>query len=346
MASKQLRRNYISGAFTLAFLALFGRGASAELLLFDDFEYVVNRDYSTLPGATGSAFVTQGPWSNVKAVNITGSHIGRLYTANAVPGYSGPMPGIDSTRVLKIESPNVSGGSDFYLQYGGTVDNAVPGNVWFQWWMYINHSATGPYGPELSGIENRHKFIYPTATTWPSNTNRWLISLSANPYNTLGDGTPFGSPTAGGQAYLVQRDNMTGNVNYSPAGDNASKLGPNLQSAANSYIVPNRWQLIKLHLDTSNSSSGKFEMWIKPLGGEWRKTAEWIGGVTPGFTWNGFTAGGHRGFRMPTTIGWSNTSGGAYYYVDDFAMASSEESLPNYDDPSSRPRSPTGVTAD
>ena len=328
----------------LPWLVLLATSASAELLLFDDFEYVVSRDNSPLPGERGSAFVTQGPWTYAKAVNLTGSATGRLYTADSVPGYNGPMPGTNPTgRVLKMETPNADGGSDFYLGHHGSSSEAVPGNVWFQWWMYINHHPTGPYGPELSGLQNRHKFIYPTADTFPSNSNKWLISLSSNPYSSLNVVAPFDNPTATGEAFVIMRDAMVGEVNYAPGGDNASKLGPNRQSLDNSYIAPNQWHLIKIHLDTTDSNSGKFEAWIRPVGGEWRKLSEWIGGVTPNFTWSGFPAGGHRGFRMPTTIGWSEASGGAYYYLDDFAMASSEESLPAY---GNRPSPPARVIAE
>jgi hypothetical protein len=332
----------IGSVCALVLSSLLSQSASAELLLFDDFEYVVNRDNPSLPGASANAFVTVGPWTTVKADNITGSGKARLSTAASIPGYSGSMPGVNSTRVLRMEGRNVTGGTDFYLEYSGGVDT-IPANVWFQFWIYINHHPTGPYGPELSGIENRHKFLYPANGPYGGGSDcKWLMSLSGSPYSPINTSAPYGNPTDG-RAFIVSRDQEVGTVNYSPGGDNRNKLGPNRQSQNNAHIVPNQWHLIKIHYDTSNNDSGVFEVWAKTLGGSWVKWAEWIGGVTPNFTWSGFGAGGHRGFRMPTTLGWTdNPVGGAWYYMDDFAMATTEASLPTYGT-EPRPESPSNV---
>ena len=72
---------------------------------------------------------------------------------------------------------------------------------------------------------------------------------------------------------------------------------------------------------------------MRPLGGAWTKVAEWIDGVTPGFTWTIGAAhiGGRRAFRMPTTMGRASGVGyPSWYYLDDFAMARSEAALPQY----------------
>jgi hypothetical protein len=47
---------------------------------FDDFEYTVGRSNSSDPTGMDNAFVNQGGWNRAKAVNITGSHNGYLYT--------------------------------------------------------------------------------------------------------------------------------------------------------------------------------------------------------------------------------------------------------------------------
>jgi len=108
------------------------------------------------------------------------------------------------------------------------------------------------------------------------------------------------------------------------------KLG---QTNTSERITANRWTLVKIHLDTS-TQSGKYEAWMRPLGGSWTKTAEWIDGVTPGFTWtiSANHVGGHRTFRMPSTIGRASGSSNydAWIYMDDFAMARSEAGLPLY----------------
>lgn len=342
-----MKRICIRAIGLLMALAIGPQPAIAELLFFDNFEYLVNRD-ATPSGS--NAFISQGGWSYSKADNLTGRGDGRIYTTNSIPGYSGPMPGQNSTRVMKIEAQNRSGGTDIYLAYGGNESppNTIPANVWFQWWMYINHH---PQSGETSGLERRHKWIYPCDGDYPCNLNnlKWLMSLSADPVNTIcRDGCyPFPHPQSNaisrqGEAFIAIRDQN--GPDYSPARpDNHWKLGPNMQSAENAHIVPNQWQLIRVNLDTSVANRGKFQVWIMPMGGEWRKVSEWIAGVTPNFTWT-HAAGGHRVFRMPTTIGWSDTSlGGAYYYIDDFAMANSEDSLPVYGNQSGLPRPPSDI---
>ena len=102
------------------------------------------------------------------------------------------------------------------------------------------------------------------------------------------------------------------------------KLG---QQNTSENIPPNRWTLVKIHYDTS-TIQGTFEAWMKPIGGEWVKVAEWIDGVTPNFTWTITAAevGGHNMFRMPTTV----NDHDSWIYLDDFAIATTEESLPKY----------------
>ena len=79
------------------------------------------------------------------------------------------------------------------------------------------------------------------------------------------------------------------------------KLG---HTSLDEHIAANRWQLMKLHMDTS-TTSGKFEAWLRPLGGKTVKVAEWIDGVTPDFAWKipVDKVGGYKVFRIPTTIG-------------------------------------------
>jgi hypothetical protein len=308
-----------------AVLILAGDIAHAELILFDDFDYVVERDPATLPGELGNAFVTSGPWGAAKGMNINGRGGGYIYTTEEVPGYSGPHPVAGSTHMVKMEAD--VWGTDFYVYYGEGPDS-IPADVWFQFWIYINHD---PALGEMSAVENRHKFIYPSPDgnypAWP----KWLISFSAGsyvPWNIA----PFGNPTTG-EAFIVNRDCADeGAPNYQPEyPDNHWKLGPNTGEQGDAHIPPNEWHLVKIHMDTSDDSSGKMEVWLKPLGNDWRKTTEWIGGVTPDFTWSGFGAGGHAAIKVPTTIGWSDVSR-TYYYMDDFAMATSEADLPVYDD--------------
>lgn len=344
------RHKYILMSFIL--MLFVSVPASATLLHYDRFEYVVNRVNDPLP-QQDNPFVNTGGWTSVKAENLTGSHAGWLFTTTSIPGYTGAFPGQNSSRVLKTEAINDSG-ADFYLQYGSQA-NDIPGDVWFQFWIYIQHYGTDPL--ELNYLDNRHKFIYPcNVLAYPCSggNNKWLINLTTQPLNTLDTladdtwaneaaGIPFGYVTPGnpdryythGETFLIMRDATGGFPIYTPGlpGDTADKLGPNelAQGLDNLYLAPNQWYLIKIHLDTSVANNGKFESWMMPLGGSWRKTHEWISGVTPNFTWPN-VAGGHMTYRMPSTIGWEedNVEGYSVYYIDDWAMATTEADLPTY----------------
>lgn len=316
----------------MACLFLLSPRAEAELRLFDGFDYAVGRNEAN---STAIPKFQTGGWSHAKRMPTDPGAVGYLYTVTqsemqATTGYSGPLPGAGS-RVLKIEVPAGTGQTDFYLDYSGGAD-AVPGDAWFQFWLYSPH-----YGSETANLGGRQKWLYPTNDGYPSHSDKWLLVTSDWTAYPL-DVSTYGSPT-NGELTFVLRDMSVGTVSYSPE----SKLGPNVQSAANSYMQENQWTLIKIHLDTSNNASGKFEMWMRPYGGAWRKTHEWIGGVTPGFNWSGFGAGGHNQMRFPTTFPANNAPNtrGAYYYIDDFAMATSEDSLPDVD--GTRPSRPTGV---
>lgn len=330
--TKKIKPLFFQKYFLWLFLLLVSGSATAELLFFDDFEYVVDKNKSSDPSGVNNPFVTRGGWTRVKAVNITGSHLGYIHTVTQIPGYSGKLPGKKSSHVLALEMPETQPSqSDFYLQYGEgekvSYENKIPANVWFQFWHYTNH-----YGSQRSQLERRHKFIYPCAGAYPCKTNKWLLSLSSMTYNPLNK-QPYGERTLQGEGFLISRDHNVGTINYfgQPDPAEAGKLG---QSTLEEYLVPNRWNLVKIHFDTSDVKSGKFEAWIRPHNGKWVKVVEWIGGVTPNFTWTLPTAGGHRVFRMPTTIGWPKGKGNGpvWYYMDDFAMANTEEALPVYDD--------------
>ena len=326
----------------VVWLALLSPRADAELVLFDTFDYVVGR---TEANTTAIPKFQTGGWSSAKRMPTNTGAVGYLYTVSqaemqATTGYSGPMPG-GGSRVLKMEVPPGTGQTDFWLNYSGGA-NTVPGNVWFQFWIYSNH-----YGSEQGGLVDRTKFLYPTNNGYPSSTDKWLFVLSswtAMPQ----DSRPYGV-TTGGEFAPITRDSTVGTVNYSAAADssNVSKLGPNLVSGTQGLVQANRWTLVKVHYDTSVANRGVFEVWLRPYGGSWTKTTEWIGGVTRDFTWTGFPAGGHSEFRMPTTIpaaANATNNVGSYYYMDDFAMATSEDSLPVYD--GVRPSRPTDAIAE
>ena len=301
-------------------------------IFFDNFEYAVSRENDPTNHTDAYNAITNiGGWHHVKAENTQGSGKGYLSTVTEIPGYQGTFPGRNSSSVLLMEARPITLGfeTDFYLQYGsGSVDDEVPADVWFQFWMYPAH-----FDEQLSQFENRFKFIYPCNGGYgcTSNNIKWLNTLghtTGNPFwanRTIRDTTelyvttldPFPNDTssdfqyAGGPTYDAHK---TGHTNISE------------------NITHNRWTLVQLHYDTSSSAAGgTFEAWLKPLGGSWVKVAEWINGQTVEgelFTWNipSGQEGGHRLFRMPTTV----NDYDFWIYMDDFAIASSRADLPSY----------------
>jgi hypothetical protein len=316
---------------------------SSKLIFHDGFEYEVKRDERN----ERPAFITEGNWSGVKSENQRGKGLGYLYTVDRIPGYTGPFPGRDSKRVLAIEarSKTFKNQTDFYLQYGNARGpaNQVPGNVWFQFWLYVNYyDDPKDQEDQLSGFGGG-KFIYPSVDgnypTWPV----WLFTMGRSSHVLLKDGakaffaevadhdllveTVSGGPGEGGTwcAYAEIKKSEP----Y-----NRWKLG---QTSLDEHIVANRWTLVKYHVDTS-TTSGRLEVWMRPFHGKWVKVTEWIDGVTEDFSWKipEQKVGGYRVFRMPTTNGgWgerAKDNKDSWIYMDDFAMASSEDALPNYSD--------------
>lgn len=301
---------------------------TGRLIFFDDFEYEAGRD----DPAAGDAFITEGGWSGVKSIQITGSHNGYLYTVDAVPGYEGALPGLDSTRVLVMEAIPGSGGSqtDFYLQYGAPdgPPDVVPANVWFQFWIYIAHTTEQP-----SQVDGRNKFIYPCNDFYPCNSQLWLIGAGAYTYEPFNE-SPAGSPS-NGDMFLQNTVNvdLAEVINEGAEEWDRWKLG---QTDISEHMAANRWTLVKIHIDTSQTEAA-YEAWMRPLGGAWIKVTEWVTGTTAGFAWNipPENLRGHRVFRMPTTIGEAAADRpryDAWIYMDDFAMATSDDALPAYED--------------
>jgi len=295
-----------------------------KLIFMDTFEYKVSRDSNP---DNYQIFKQRGGWSHVKAENITGSHAGYLYTVKQIPGYSGTFPGKKSSSVLAIEARpgSFQSQTDFYLQYGdeqGPPDT-VPGNVWFQFWIYPNHyrDPDDDSKDQLSAFAHRFKFIYPCNGPYPCGHGhiKWLNTMG---YST---GEPYWWKAPNTELYMTTVDPFNDNVRYLAAPEwNQFKIG---QTNLSEHIAPNRWTLVKLHYDTS-TPSGRFEAWLKPMGGKWKKVAEWIDGYTRDFEWKipRQKIGGHRVMRIPTTLDEFDS----WIYLDDFAMATSEDALPTY----------------
>ncbi len=338
---------FLLAILLLAWLAKAGRcqqrsspDEQGKLLFYDRFEYNVEREEID----PQPAFIKEGGWSGVKSINTGRNAAGYLYTVDRIPGYRGKFPGHNSQRVLAIEgrSGTFKTQTDFYLRYGnpeGPPDQ-VPGNVWFQFWIYLNY-YDDPQDKEdqLSGITGG-KFIYPSVDGRYPTHPKWLFVFDHSSWVfPRGESEPREFVVPSYQEILLEtqstgREGPYASIKKGPE-YNRWKLG---QTSLDERIVANRWTLVRLHFDTS-TTSGRYEAWLRPLGGEMVKVAEWIDGVTPDFSWKipEHLVGGHKVFCMPTTQGAHSSWGeraknnkDCWMYMDDFAMATSEDALPRY----------------
>lgn len=147
-----------------------------------------------------------------------------------------------------------------------------------------------------------------------------------------------GSPSSTGGFLMNSENTFSGisevtNTNAADP-DNCYKLG---HTNISESVTTNRWTLVKIHVDTS-SPSARYEAWMRPLGGSWIKTAEWISGVTPGFTWTVSPAhvGGHRTFRMPSTMGRASGSGYDSWHYMTLQLPITKPRFPQYLDEPAR----------
>lgn len=309
-----------------------GGGGSAvvpgDVLFFDDFEYLVERD-----SGSGENFLTEGGWGGFKDMRVSNPGAGGyLYTVDAIPGYAGPMPGAGSSRVLCLESragteaPEVAPGltqTDFYLQYGdegSAVIGDLPGDLWVQFWIYQQS-----FGDQLSQYNRDDKWLYPTRTGYPgvTGTTNWLAPMGTASAET--DGSPWTELGPGPERFFRMSSPTADFQDATEYPTNAFKLGHNLEPTR--YVEANMWTLLKIHIDIS-AEQGRYEVWLRPLGEPEIKVAEWTGGATSAFQWPIAPEhrDGHRLLRMPTTM----NNYDSWTYLDDFALATSEDALPSY----------------
>jgi len=308
-------------------------GVPAGLIFYDGFEYAVERDRRN----ERPAFIAEGKWAGVKSENSRGAGLGYLYTVDRIPGYAGPFPGRNSKRVLAIEGrpKTFNNQTDFYLQYGDpkAKRDAVPADVWFQFWLYPNHhDDPADKEDQISGFGRGFKFIYPSVDGGYPTHPAWLFTLGMTSHVSLRDrDKPFYAEVASHDLLLSMPTESGAEIAKAEPWDRW-KLG---QTSLDERIAANRWTLVRLHVDTS-TVSGRYEAWLTPLGGKPVKVVEWIDGVTEDFSWKipAEKVGGYRTFRIPTTIGgWgerAKENSDCWIYMDDFAMASSEKALPEY----------------
>lgn len=282
-----------------------GEPCGASPLLFDNFEYVVDRPCCS----AGAVFPTKG-WA-VKATNSgeNGAY-GYLYTQQ------------DSTlgsRVLVMESRPADspvpygfayGQTDYYLGMGS--ENGTPriqSNVWFQFWTYATPA---------SRFATRDKTLYPCRTYYPCQSGQWswLFMWGSRGFEA--------SPGPDGARFLALQGETADFRGAAEYPTNATKL---FQNASATPLLAGRWYHVRLHIDVSGPQ-GTYEAWIRERGQNgWTKVADWRGGVTPNFSWPIPTSQrtGFALFRMPTTV---NGPSNSTTYMDDFTIASSVNDLP------------------
>jgi hypothetical protein len=309
--------------------------ADARVVFIDNFEYQVGRND---PNAR-TIFMSHG-WTHVKTQQVS-SGGGYLYTVPSIPGFAGRFPGLNSTQVLAIEAlpGTMQAQTDFYLQLGdggsSAYDNTIPGDVWFQFWVYPQN-----YGSQLSRYGSRNKFMYVCNAEYPCRTHLWMLSQGAPTYNPE-DPYPLGDPSTG-EFNLYLADSGSPSVIWdSLKTERQDIIGVHDTSE---WMAANRWTLVKMHFNTTATTGNSWEVWLRPYGGAWTKVSEWIGGQTPGFTWDipADSVGGHRVLRMPTTVGSPDSQWYDYWmYIDDFVIATTEEELPSYSDLMAAPRPPS-----
>ncbi len=228
-----------------------------KLLHCDEFEYEVKQDEID----KNPAFITQEKWQAVKAINTGRNAAGYIYTVDRIPGYKGKFPGHNSKRVLAIEAPpgKFQTQTSLHLQLGDAngPPNQIPGDVWFQFWIYLNY-YDDPEDKEdqLSGITGG-KFLYPSVDgRYPAHP-LWLFTIHHHSYVfPMGEKAPRELEAKSYQETFLQTEST------SPEGPYANiKKGPDYnrwkmgQTNIDERIVANRWILVKLRFDTSTTSA-------------------------------------------------------------------------------------------
>jgi len=207
-----------------------------------------------------------------------------------------------------------------------------PADAWIQMKVENIHTQERPSWYIL----NNGKFIYPAnelnaaGGMFPGHPP-YIIALSSGswePYHefhgTVQDSFYF--------TFSMKGNNdasFTGSTMFPDEPEPAKNLGP--QDVVNGRVTPNEEVVVTFHIDVSGDQ-GIFEQWMQREGQEPVKVAEWIGGVTPGFTWDTTTEIGIKQFRMPTTVNDIGVAGdgvGNYWMqMEYFAIGSTSTDLP------------------
>lgn len=312
-----------------------GGSPGAPDLLFDDFTYTLDRSQS---GAGTAVTILQngpdvGEWVTVRSENGGDQEDGNgwVYIVDEPTGFSGTLPNPGGRCLVMEGMPDTVPPSfiqtDFYLQYGNNTDpieyGGIPPEFWMQFWVYSNNT-----GAEVSDHTARSKWMYGNASISAGQEGGFMLFTGIDAYQRNGWTTTSGNFFIGARpGYLAGPD--TGANDASQSGGDIDKLGANL---ANKPVRGGHWTLVKIHFDVSGSQ-GSLEWWQREQDEDFVKVGEYIGGVTPNFTWN-TSANDRLGlshFRMPTTVNGLVAGATIYWmYFQDFTIATEENLLPTY----------------
>jgi len=288
------------------------------VVIFDDFEYVVGRN----DAGADALFQAQG-WAASKLENgdANPGANGWMYTVTSIPGFAGTFPG-GGSRVLAMEMiPAVEGPfeqTDAWLQL-----DDLPGDLWIQYWVYPqNHAGSG----QLSSLNNSCKWFYFAREGYPSHNHALMVLAGCFTHNPL-QSFPWGDPTANGEHvyWFGKKDGGSTIQSTAPGWDNEADAGP---STIAEYLVPNRWTLVKWHIQTLGETGNKVELWLRAQENEaFIKVMDYEDGVD-GFQFTQPTGetGGHATMRWPSVIDENDF----WCYIDDFIAADDEDDLPTY----------------
>ena len=257
---------------------------------------------------------------------------GDVSIVESIPGYSGSMPSGAKVMRVHVDANTAQGDAGVQIA-GGTIDY-IPPDSWIQFAMYVNN-----FGSELvSNLQNRPmKLLYPCKGSYPCGTDSragyfMLQTSTGDSYAPFQDVSLDNNTT--GDMWLLLRDNTEGTpawMGYAAPGDR-NKLG---QTNLSERIRPNRWNIIRCHMNFTNTAAASAECWIGAKGSALTKVMEWIGGTTvegESFTWTIPDATGHRYAWLPSTQGAGSTEypQETFLYFDDYYVATTEGDLPTY----------------
>ena len=206
-------------------------------------------------------------------------------------------------------------------------------------------SSTDVLAATAHGRGNGDKIYFITSGTYPTVadspvldalTPYYVVSATANTFKlsrTVGgaalDFTSNGTGTHTGKSRIFQSTDV-----YTGGCQDRTRLG---QTELSDYLKAGRWNIVRMHANTSNTSANELDMWVGSMGGPLIHIMQWHHGDTVNsiaFQWYTEASNyvnGHRSMWLMGTQPANNTPGEIMYsYLDDFYIATSESDLPSY----------------